>query len=70
MTAIESKNVVTAKPERFRHTAGEVRALRSAHADMMRRITSGQRYDVARRAWVDAEGNVVRDDAAWLASRK
>jgi len=57
------------KSEPFRHTPRELAVLNRAHADMMSRFSSGQHYDVVRRAWVDADGNVVRDDAAWLAKR-
>jgi hypothetical protein len=55
---------------KFQHTEREIKVLGAAHRDMMSRLQSGQRYDVVKLAWVDADGNVLRDDRAWLNSRK
>ena len=52
----------------FKHSKDEMIVINRAHADMMSRLTAGQRYDVARLAWVDADGNIVRDDRQWLKS--
>ena len=46
-----------AKP--FRHTPRELSVLNRAHVAMMDHLKVGHRYDVAKLAWVDANGNKV-----------
>lgn len=47
------------RPAPFRHTPRELGVLNRAHASMMQHLNTGHRYDVAKLAWVDADGNVV-----------
>ena len=47
------------KPEPFRHTPRELAVLQRAHTAMMDHVKAGHRYDVVKRAWVDADGRVV-----------
>lgn len=47
------------KPEQFRHTPRELGVLNRAHGAMMQHLRDGHSYDVVKRAWVDAAGNVV-----------
>ena len=54
-----TKPVRKEKPESFRHTPRELSILNGAHGAMMQHLRDGHRYDVVKRAWVDAAGNVV-----------
>jgi len=53
MTKTTSRKQPKAEP--FRHTPRELAILNAAHAAYMANITAGRRYDVVKRAWVDAD---------------
>ena len=42
------------KAEPFRHTPRELAILNRAHSAMMAQLNAGRRYDIVKRAWVDA----------------